>query len=578
MSGQRGHHPSDCYAKAWDPEFSEDRNFKEDKSYVECKMGINADGDDFGIFLRDSEDSVPSSKVGEVEEFVRGACLDDLKSGAGTAGQRRGAWLDDRSTPCSTTTRCVREYERRLTATTLYRLLKLPRYGLPDTPDANRRLIYIQNLDPYYILALAQTSSFHQVTVLRDAIWKHLALQTSIRVKIPHIGYPIFQLELHIPYLALRPGPPKVPSLKKVNRNPPRQWTDLSFLAIESSKLQDQGVYGIHEAQISVVICGSDNRRWVGYGFVDKKFDDEDMGDAQEEGILDDPIASDYGRIDANLPLWDPREYFLSIFEIRIDQVLKEWEFLVRTVERSIKRYRTQHSFTLSPQPGKEGDQAEDIKKSFDWTHQTMDLLSQLLDVLSETIKAWEIFNSPSGDINYFSDIYSSQDAQQPRTRLSLRAIKETMETMEGLQQKLFLLDKSCRNSAEALQLRLTVENNEAVQRNGVTTEFTVSIISPVALAIAFYSMPQAAVPVKLDPKYFTVVILFIMVLVKLLFVILCAMPRRPWWWKKVVAWIKKLRFDEVGPIWLALRRGHNYPDNTIDIRTTEDMEMTLGV
>jgi hypothetical protein len=44
---------------------------------------------------------------------------------------------------------------------------------------------YISNLDPYYILALAETASFHQVSVLRDAIWKYLALQTSIRVKIP---------------------------------------------------------------------------------------------------------------------------------------------------------------------------------------------------------------------------------------------------------------------------------------------------------------------------------------------------------------------------------------------------------
>jgi hypothetical protein len=44
---------------------------------------------------------------------------------------------------------------------------------------------YITNLDPYYILALTETASFRQVSVLRDAFWKHVALQTSIRVKIP---------------------------------------------------------------------------------------------------------------------------------------------------------------------------------------------------------------------------------------------------------------------------------------------------------------------------------------------------------------------------------------------------------
>jgi hypothetical protein len=40
-------------------------------------------------------------------------------------------------------------------------------------------------LDPYYILALAVTAPSHQALVLRDAIYKHIAFQTTIRVKIP---------------------------------------------------------------------------------------------------------------------------------------------------------------------------------------------------------------------------------------------------------------------------------------------------------------------------------------------------------------------------------------------------------
>lgn len=96
----------------------------------------------------------------------------------------------------------------------------------------------------------------------------------------------------------------------------------------------------MHEAQISFVVCGSDNRRWVGYAFVDTDSDGDDLADHNfpHEGFHADPIASD-GKLDANLPIWDPREYFLMIFEIRMAQVLKEWEYLVLTVERSIKRY-----------------------------------------------------------------------------------------------------------------------------------------------------------------------------------------------------------------------------------------------
>ena len=127
MIGEKRDYNSNYYKKEWDPEFLADRNFKEDESYVEYKRGINADGDDFDIFLRDSEDSVPCCKVEEVREFCQDACLDDLKKGARKAGTRRGAWLDDRSCPgLMGSSRCVRKYHNPLTATGLYRLLKEP--------------------------------------------------------------------------------------------------------------------------------------------------------------------------------------------------------------------------------------------------------------------------------------------------------------------------------------------------------------------------------------------------------------------------------------------------------------------
>lgn len=44
---------------------------------------------------------------------------------------------------------------------------------------------YIYHLDRDYILSLANTVSWHEVDALRDAIWKHVASETSIRVHIP---------------------------------------------------------------------------------------------------------------------------------------------------------------------------------------------------------------------------------------------------------------------------------------------------------------------------------------------------------------------------------------------------------
>jgi hypothetical protein len=110
---------------------------------------------------------------------------------------------------------------------------------------------------------------------------------------------------------------------------------DLSFLEIP-----DQKKFIMHEAQITFLICGSDDQRWAAYAFDDTHFDEEDFGDEifSYEGVQDDPIAR--GKIDANLPIGDPREYFLMIFDIRLAQVREEWKYLVRMVDRSIIKKR----------------------------------------------------------------------------------------------------------------------------------------------------------------------------------------------------------------------------------------------
>lgn len=89
------------------------------------------------------------------------------------------------------------------------------------------------------------------------------------------------------------------------------------------------------------------------------------------------------------------------------------------------------------------------MKKTFDWTQQTRELLFRLLDKISEATKAWTRFNSLDGDIGYFSGPSPNPSGSQHHR--SLRAIKETFEMLEDLQQKLELLDKSCNNSAQAV-------------------------------------------------------------------------------------------------------------------------------
>lgn len=145
-------------------------------------------------------------------------------------------------------------------------------------------------------------------------------------------------MEIHIPSFELRmyplgEGPPPEPV-----RNSPRQWTDLSFLEI-GANTPEAMVYGFRETHFTMVICGLENRRWTGYSFVDSRDDDEDLEQqvAPYEGIHRDPISD--GILDANMPIGDPREYFLVILKIRFGKCLKEWKSLIRPIECSIKQY-----------------------------------------------------------------------------------------------------------------------------------------------------------------------------------------------------------------------------------------------
>ncbi|KAF2175153.1 hypothetical protein K469DRAFT_611726 [Zopfia rhizophila CBS 207.26] len=330
MGDKRSGYRLNSLAKKWDLKYSKDRKIKEDGSYVEFKRSKNAVDDSIGLFLQDSESPVPSSVVEEVTEFCQEVSLRALKSGTGMVGERQAAWLDDRDFSGPESSGRAREYNSQLTATELYRHLKVQRFDNPDMPDAERRLIYIANLDPYYMLAIAETASYSQVRVLRDAIWNHLATQALISVQIPPKGFPFFQLELHLPYLALRALPPnKDHSQKRGYRNPLRRSTDLSFLLGPARNSRDQRTYLMHEAHISFVVCGSDDSRWVAYAF-----EEDDRRDLCE-GDYDDPIASN-GALFANEPLRNPREYFLTILKVRMAQVLQEWQYVVRKLERSI--------------------------------------------------------------------------------------------------------------------------------------------------------------------------------------------------------------------------------------------------
>jgi len=147
-------------------------------------------------------------------------------------------------------------------------------------------------------------------------------------------------MEFHLPFFALRKTTPRDGSPPKAYGKRLRESKDLSFLKGQNTGPEGQENYRIYQAQISCVVCGLDDWQWVTYAFVDTEHDDngDDSADkaTSSEGINEDPITCG---LDANLPIWKPRQYFLKVFEIRAKQIRQEWDQLVRKLVLDISEY-----------------------------------------------------------------------------------------------------------------------------------------------------------------------------------------------------------------------------------------------
>jgi hypothetical protein len=154
----------------------------------------------------------------------------------------------------------------------------------------------------------------------------------------------MFQLAFHLPYYVWRSSQKPCEDYRRdANVTPLRQSQDVSFLNWKSSGSSDF----LYEAQISCVVAGSDEWRWVAYCFVDTYFDTDE--EAKEtvlsyhedslvtEGIRADPLT--FGVISADDPIRKPREYFLMILQIRINQVKREWQQVVEKMYQSVHEY-----------------------------------------------------------------------------------------------------------------------------------------------------------------------------------------------------------------------------------------------
>jgi hypothetical protein len=98
----------------------------------------------------------------------------------------------------------------------------------------------------------------------------------------------------------------------------------------------------VYEAHISVTLTGIDSFVWTAYGIVDTYFSPEDLVETYhlQNGVgrgRPDPFGA--GVIDADMPIWTPREFFLKIVSIRMKGIVREWRGVINQMDTDIQQY-----------------------------------------------------------------------------------------------------------------------------------------------------------------------------------------------------------------------------------------------
>jgi hypothetical protein len=149
-------------------------------------------------------------------------------------------------------------------------------------------------------------------------------------------------MEYHLPYFAIRKPPLPDASHQNTHGKPWRKSKDILLIGEQSSDSGNPEVYRIYEAQVSCVVYGYDEWQWTACAFIDTQHDSGELYDSQsnDDGINEetneDPITTG---LDADKPIWRPRQYFAKSFEINIEEVSQEWHQLVHKMDVDIIAY-----------------------------------------------------------------------------------------------------------------------------------------------------------------------------------------------------------------------------------------------
>jgi hypothetical protein len=92
---------------------------------------------------------------------------------------------------------------------------------------------------------------------------------------------------------------------------------------------------------VSVAVTGINDWVWTAYCFADTYFGSSDKVEVYEQqkgggGGRVDPLGA--GSLDADRPIEGPREYYGKVFEIRLKMIRKEWNAILRKIEKDVEQ------------------------------------------------------------------------------------------------------------------------------------------------------------------------------------------------------------------------------------------------
>ncbi|KAK0371602.1 hypothetical protein CLIM01_11028, partial [Colletotrichum limetticola] len=332
-----------------------------------------------------------------------------------------------------------------------------------DFIDADRRLIYIANLDAWSILALVGTAPESLFRLLGDFMINYICASPSIGVSFSTEGLETFALQFSFPYRVWRSSakPMSDNRKKKPSGEPLRASRNVTFLRrlAKHGETQTQTDV-IHATNISCMVTGYDQSRWTGLVFSETWFDEilddpsPDMIARYENDFLDglvfDPLCR--GKDDATKSRWSPRPYFIRVLEIRILQIHREWAFVCYNLDRHMRAITERHKEFITrvraptQAPRESRPSQGQILREFDEFEKGLselkDMFEEVAQDLKETVRRGESFMKT--DVLYFLN-YDEPSEDASHCFPHLTQIRKTFHFLEQLQQRVGDMQQRCK-------------------------------------------------------------------------------------------------------------------------------------